>query len=184
MHFYDPSEGTLLTTDASPTGLGAIHSNEDDQGYLTNVAYASRSLTEVGSRYSKTEREVLAVVWGCERFHLYLIGTQFSIPTDHKALEVIYSPESKLLNRVAVELSSSKEHLLRSCVCLFVPREGRQSTGSSVKRQTIGKTLHLVAAVGYLLMRGQHIQITLGRNRNAIKVELVMAKVKFRQTRL
>ena len=64
-----------------------------------------------------------------------------------------------------------KEHLLRSCVCLFVPREGRQSTGSLVTRQTIGKTLHLVAAVGYLLMRGQHIQITLGRNRKPIKVE-------------
>ena len=73
--------------------------------------------------------------------------------------------------RVAVELSSSKEHFLRSCVCLFVPREGRQLTGSLVTRQTIGKTLHFAAAVGYLLMRGQHIQITLGRNRKAIKVE-------------
>ena len=74
---------------------------------------------------------------------------------------------------MAVELSSSKEHLLRSCVCLFVPREGRQSTGSLVTRQTIGKTfdLHLVAAVGYLFMRGQHIQIALGRDRKPIKVE-------------
>ena len=95
MHFYDPSKHTLLTVDASPTGLGAMLSNEDDQGNVTNVAYASRSLTEVERRYSQTERKALAVVWGCERFHLYLIGTQFSISTDHKALEVIYSPKSK-----------------------------------------------------------------------------------------
>ena len=33
------------------------------------------------------------------------------------------------------------KNILRSCVCLFVPREGRQSTGSLVTRQTIGKTL-------------------------------------------
>ena len=59
------------------------------------MAYASRSLTEVERRYSQTEREALAVVWGCERFHIYLIVTQFTISTDHKALEVIYSPKSK-----------------------------------------------------------------------------------------
>ena len=46
-------------------------------------------------RYSQTEREALAVVWGCERFHLYLYGTTFDIYTDHKPLEIIYSQTSK-----------------------------------------------------------------------------------------
>ena len=46
-------------------------------------------------RYSQTEREALAVVWGCERFHMYLTGAQFDLVTDHKALEMIYSPKSK-----------------------------------------------------------------------------------------
>lgn len=46
-------------------------------------------------KYSRTEKEALAVVWGCERFTMYLIGTKFDILTDHKALEVIFSPTSK-----------------------------------------------------------------------------------------
>jgi hypothetical protein len=47
------------------------------------VAYASRTLTAVERRYSQTERDALAVVWGCERFHLYLYGTTFDIYTGH-----------------------------------------------------------------------------------------------------
>ena len=93
MHFYDPTQKTHLTVDASPTGLGAILSNIE--GNLHNVAYACRSLTPTECRYSQTEREAMAVVWGCERFHLYLIGAELSISTDHKALEVIYQPKSK-----------------------------------------------------------------------------------------
>ena len=95
MHFYDPTQKTCLTVDASPTGLGAILSNIDSAGNSHNVAYASRSLTPTEQRYAQTEREALAVVWGCERFHMYLIGAEFTIRTDHKALEVIYSPKSK-----------------------------------------------------------------------------------------
>ena len=59
------------------------------------VAYASRTLTAVERRYSQTEREALTVVWGCEKFHLYLYGTTFDLLSDHKPLEVIYSPTSK-----------------------------------------------------------------------------------------
>ena len=70
-------------------------SNVDAQGNISNVAYASRSLSTVEQTYSQTEREALAVIWGCEKFHLYLIGAKFTIITDHKALEVIYSPKSK-----------------------------------------------------------------------------------------
>ena len=36
--------------------------------------------------YSQTERETLAVVWSCEHFHLYLLGVEFSVITDHKPL--------------------------------------------------------------------------------------------------
>ena len=32
---------------------------------------------------------------GCEKFHLYLYGTQFKLYTDHKPLEFIYSPKGK-----------------------------------------------------------------------------------------
>ena len=45
-------------------------------------------------------REALAVVWGSEKFHLYLVGTKFTIVTDHKALEIIYNTKSKMPARI------------------------------------------------------------------------------------
>ncbi|CAC5372111.1 unnamed protein product [Mytilus coruscus] len=85
----------LLAIDASPVGLGAILSQKQSDGNFRPVTFASRTLTDVEQRYSQTEREALAVVWGCERFHLYLYGKEFILVTDHKPLEVIYSPKSK-----------------------------------------------------------------------------------------
>ena len=100
MAYYNPQLETQLTVDASPYGLGAILSNIDDKGVVRNVAYASRSLTDTEQRYSQTEREALALVWGCERFHMYLIGTKFQLFTDHKALEILFSPKSKPTARI------------------------------------------------------------------------------------
>ena len=53
MHFYDPTQKTYLTVDASPTGLGAILSNIDSAGNSHNVAYASRSLTPLSKGMHK-----------------------------------------------------------------------------------------------------------------------------------
>ena len=94
MSHFDPSAETQLKVDASPFGLGAVllQGSGDD---VRPIAYASHTLTNVERRYSQTQREALAVVWACELFHIYLFGQEFKLYTDHKALEVIYSPRSK-----------------------------------------------------------------------------------------
>ena len=100
MAYYNPQQKTVVTVDASPVGLGGILSNVDEKGIFRYVSFAKRSLTPVEQRYSQVECEALAVVWACEKFHLYLIGTKFDIHSDNKALEIIYSPKSKPPARV------------------------------------------------------------------------------------
>ena len=97
--YYDPSARTQIICDASPVGLGAILVQRQTDGHRI-VSYASRSLTAVEKRYSQTEKEALAIVWGCEKFHPYIYGQTFDLLTDHKPLQVIYGPRSKPSARI------------------------------------------------------------------------------------
>ena len=90
---------TRVVADAGPTGLGAVLT-QLQEGQWRVVAYASRNLTAVERRYSQTEKEALALVWACERFHLYVYGREFELETDHKPLECIYSRTSKPSARI------------------------------------------------------------------------------------
>ena len=53
------------------------------------MAFYSRKLQPREQRYSATELEGLAVVDSVDHFSVYLIGTEFTIETDHKALEFL-----------------------------------------------------------------------------------------------
>lgn len=71
----------VLTCDASRLGLGAVLEQE---GYV--IAYASRTLKDPEKRWSATELELNAVVFGCKTFKCYLLGKPFTIYTDHMPL--------------------------------------------------------------------------------------------------
>ena len=100
--YFDPRRKTTLTVDASPTGLGGILSQQDDHGEVHIVAYASKALSDVETRYSQTEREALAVIWACEHYHLYLYGQPVTVLTDHL-------PLLGMINKPGVKLSPSVE---------------------------------------------------------------------------
>ena len=63
--YFDPRKKTEIIVNASPAGLGGLLVQEGKV-----LSYASRALSDVESRYSQKENEMLAVVWGVERFHL------------------------------------------------------------------------------------------------------------------
>lgn len=97
--YYSIHDRTQLYADASPVGLGAVIIQLNDAGPRV-ISYASKSLSETEKRYCQTEKEALALVWAVERFHFYLFGRTFELITDHKALEVIFSPNSKPCARI------------------------------------------------------------------------------------
>ena len=81
----DLTKPFLLRTDASNTGLGAVLLQEHDN-VKHPVAYASRKLTDTEKKYTTSERECLAIVWGVRKFENYLYGKTFIIECDHQPL--------------------------------------------------------------------------------------------------
>ena len=65
--FYDVAKPVSLQVDACKDGLGAVLIQNGSP-----VGYASRAMTESQQRYDMIEKELLAVVFGCERFHQYI----------------------------------------------------------------------------------------------------------------
>ena len=67
--YFDPKLPTLIQVDASQKGLGAALIQQGKP-----IAFASKALTDVEQRYANIERELLAIVFGCTRFHTYVMG--------------------------------------------------------------------------------------------------------------
>ena len=112
---YDDKLPLVLTTDASPVGLGACLSHkitEDGKTLLKPIYYASCSLKPCETRYAQVDREGLGVYWAIKYFRQFLLGRFFELHTDCSALKRIYGPKNDLggcasgrLNRWAVALS-------------------------------------------------------------------------------
>ena len=85
LRYYNLEEEVTLQCDASQAGLGAAMMQNGQP-----VAYASRALTSAETRYAQIEKELLAIVFACERFESYIYGRdQVNVETDHKPLEAI-----------------------------------------------------------------------------------------------
>ena len=88
LQYYDETKPLKVSTDASKDGIGSALLQEVD-GHWMPVAYASRAMTESERNYAQIEKEMLGVVYGCERFHCYTYGRTFTVETDHKPLIAI-----------------------------------------------------------------------------------------------
>ena len=82
--YFDLQAESVIQVDASSRGLGAVLIQHGKP-----IAFASKSLSDCEQRYANIESEMLAVVFGCERFHMYVYGKSFVIESDHKPLEMI-----------------------------------------------------------------------------------------------
>ncbi|XP_064653221.1 uncharacterized protein K02A2.6-like [Lineus longissimus] len=87
---FDPDLDIVVTTDASGYGLGAYMSQYKN-GLERIVTCASRTLTDSERKYAVGEREALACVWACEKWHTYLWGRHFTLRTDHQTLTTLLS---------------------------------------------------------------------------------------------
>ena len=85
LRYYNLSDEVTLQCDASQSGLGAAILQKGQP-----VAYASRALTSVETRYAQIEKELLVILFACERFDTYIYGRDLvRVETDHKPLEAM-----------------------------------------------------------------------------------------------
>lgn len=80
----------LVQVDASAVGLGAVLA-QGDAGEERPILYLSRKLQPRETRYSAVEKEGLAIKWALESLRYYLLGKEFDLETDHRALTWINS---------------------------------------------------------------------------------------------
>jgi hypothetical protein len=111
---FDDSKPLVIQTDASKDGLGACLLQEGHP-----LAYASRSLTPTEQNYAQIEKELLAIVYGLERFHQLTYGRKVEVHCDHKPLESI---AKKRIEDVSARLQRMKLRLLKYHITIrYVP---------------------------------------------------------------
>ena len=112
--YFDRNKETILQTDVSKKGFGAVILQEEQPIY-----YASRALTSAEKNYQNLECEAQAAVWGMEKFHYFLNGRKFILQTDQKPLVSIFrkhmidvSPRIQRITIQAWQYKFEPQHIL------------------------------------------------------------------------
>ena len=88
----------LVQTDASEAAMGAVLMQDQGKGWQP-VSFASKTFSPAEINYSVTEKELLALVWATtDKFRHYILGTQYQLQGDHKALATLIHP-GRAVNR-------------------------------------------------------------------------------------
>nr|GEW00256.1 reverse transcriptase domain-containing protein [Tanacetum cinerariifolium] len=79
-----------LMCDASDFAIGAVLGQRHEKHFWP-IHYASKTMIDVESNYTKTEKEMLAVVYAFKKFRSYLIMNKIILHTDYSALKYLFA---------------------------------------------------------------------------------------------
>ena len=99
LKYYNVHEEVILQVDASKSGLGAALLQQGKP-----VAMASKALDDTQSNYAVIEKELLAICFGCVKFHEYIFGKNVVVQTDHK-------PLVSIMNKPIYQLSARMQRM-------------------------------------------------------------------------
>lgn len=141
---FDPSKPIVLTTDASPYGIGACLShksvvivNNKTTTRLLPIAYASASLKDAQRNYAQIDREGLGVYWAINHFRQYLLCSDFELHTDCSALVKIFGPKNDMGGCAAGRLSRWAASLMEYSFSVKHIKGTNNNTADSLSRLPI-----------------------------------------------
>ena len=77
-----------IMCDASDFAIGAVLGQTAEKVFKA-IYYASKTFNEAQENYSTTEKEMLAIVFACEKFRPYILGSHVIIHTNHVAIKYL-----------------------------------------------------------------------------------------------
>ena len=101
LHLLNHTKQFILRTDTSDTGIGAILLQEHE-GQPLPIACTSKKLSQRERRFSAIEKERLAIVWGVQRFTIYICGREFVL---HGSSAARLLAEGKVHKRTHYEMA-------------------------------------------------------------------------------
>ena len=85
--------------DASDFAMGAILGQRKKKIFRA-IYYASKTFNEAQENYSTTEKEMLDIVFACEKFTPYILGSHVIVHTDHAAIKYLMSKKEAKPRRI------------------------------------------------------------------------------------
>ena len=83
-------QGFEIMCDVSDFAMGAVLGQRKEKIFRA-IYYASRTFNEAQENYSTTEKKMLAIVFACEKFRPYILGSHIIVHTDHAAIKYLMS---------------------------------------------------------------------------------------------
>ena len=77
-----------IMCDDSDYAMGAVLGQRTEKIFKV-IYYASKTFNELQENYSTTEKEMLAMVFACEKFRPYILGSHVVIHTDHATIKYL-----------------------------------------------------------------------------------------------
>ena len=74
--------------DVSDYAMGAVLGQRTENIFKA-IYYASKTFNEAQENYSTIEKEMMAMVFACEKFRSYTLGSHVIIHTDHAAIRYL-----------------------------------------------------------------------------------------------
>ena len=88
-----------IMCDANDYAMGAALGQRTEKIFRA-IYYASKTFNEAQENYSTTENEMLAMMFACEKFKPYILGSHVIIHIDHIAIKYLMAKKDEKLRLI------------------------------------------------------------------------------------